>query len=69
MCAGALVLARIKSIIFGAKDPKTGACGSIVNIVNNRRLNHRIKVKGDVLADESASLLKEFFRKKRVKNN
>ncbi|MDD5196392.1 MAG: tRNA adenosine(34) deaminase TadA [Candidatus Omnitrophica bacterium] len=67
MCAGALVLARIKNICFGAKDPKTGACGSVVNIVNNKRLNHRIKVKSGILEEESAFLLKEFFKKKRGK--
>lgn len=67
MCAGALVLARIKEIYFGAKDPKTGACGSVINITHNKKLNHRIKVKGGILKEESASLLKEFFKKKRVK--
>jgi len=67
MCAGALVLARIKSICFGAKDPKTGACGSVVNIINNKRLNHRIKIKSGILEKESAFLLKEFFKQKRPK--
>lgn len=67
MCAGALVLARIKHIYFGASDPKTGACGSVVNIVNNKKLNHRIKVESGILEDECASLLKEFFKKKRIK--
>lgn len=65
MCAGALVLARVKNIYFGAKDLKTGACGSVVNIVNNRKFNHRIKVRSGILETECASLLKEFFRKKR----
>ncbi len=65
MCAGALVLARIKNIYFGAKDPKTGACGSVINIANNKKLNHRIKVKSGILEEECAGLLKEFFRKKR----
>jgi tRNA(adenine34) deaminase len=67
MCAGALVLARIKDLYFGARDPKTGACGSIINIANHKRLNHRIKVKKGILEKESASLLKEFFKKKRKK--
>ena len=67
MCAGALVLARIKNLYFGAKDPKTGACGSVVNIVNNKKLNHRLKVKGGILKKECGSLLKEFFKKKRCK--
>jgi tRNA(adenine34) deaminase len=65
MCCGALVLARIKNIYFGAKDPKTGACGSVVNIAENQKLNHRIKVRGGVLEAECSRLLKEFFRKKR----
>jgi tRNA(adenine34) deaminase len=65
MCAGALVLARIKDLYFGAQDPKTGACGSIINIANNRKLNHRIKVQKGISEKESGSLLKEFFRKKR----
>jgi tRNA(adenine34) deaminase len=67
MCAGALVLARIKDIYFGARDPKTGACGSVVNIVNNKKLNHRIKAEGGILEDECGGLLKEFFKKKRRK--
>jgi tRNA(adenine34) deaminase len=67
MCAGALVLARLKHIYYGAKDPKTGACGSVVNIVNHRKLNHHIKVKGGILDKECGALLSEFFRKKRRK--
>ena len=67
MCAGALVLARIKNLYFGAADPKTGACGSVVNIANHKKLNHRIKVTKGILREECASLLKEFFRKKRSK--
>ncbi len=65
MCAGALILARVKRLIFGASDPKTGACGSIVNIANNKKLNHRIKVEKGVLEKECAWLLREFFKKKR----
>jgi tRNA(adenine34) deaminase len=67
MCAGALVLSRIKNLYYGAKDPKAGACGSIVNIVNHKKLNHRLKVKSGILKQECSSLLKEFFRKKRRK--
>jgi len=69
MCAGALVLSRLKNLYFGAKDPKTGACGSIINIVNHKKLNHRIKVKGGILEQECGSLLKEFFKNKRAKLN
>jgi tRNA(adenine34) deaminase len=65
MCAGALVLSRIKNLYFGTKDPKTGACGSVSNIVNHKKLNHKIKVKNGILKDECGSLLTEFFKKKR----
>jgi tRNA(adenine34) deaminase len=66
MCAGALVLARVKEIIYGAPDPKTGACGSIVNIAGNKNLNHRITVSKGILEEEAARLLREFFKKKRA---
>jgi tRNA(adenine34) deaminase len=66
MCAGALVLARIKEIIYGADDPKTGACGSILNIVNNKELNHQVDITKGVLANDCAFLLSEFFQKKRA---
>jgi tRNA(adenine34) deaminase len=66
MCAGALVLARVKHIYYGAQDPKSGACGSVVNIANHKKLNHRIKVKGGMMREECGELLKEFFRKKRL---
>lgn len=65
MCAGALVLARVKHIYFGARDPKTGACGSVFNIAASSRLNHRITVKGGILKEECGALLSEFFRNKR----
>ena len=65
MCAGALVLARIKKLFFGANDPKTGACGSVINIVNHKELNHRIKVTKGIFQTECSSLLKGFFKKKR----
>lgn len=65
MCTGAMVLARIKDLIYAAKDLKTGACGSVLDLTAHKKLNHRIKVKKGVLEDESSSLIKEFFRKKR----
>jgi len=68
MCTGALVLGRIQNLYFGAKDPKAGACGSATNIVNNKKLNHRIKVKEGILKEECSSLLKDFFKKKRNKS-
>jgi len=65
MCAGALVLARIKNLYFGASDPKAGASGSVINIVNHKKLNHRIKATGGILQEECSSILKDFFKKKR----
>lgn len=65
MCAGALVLSRVKNLYFGARDPKAGACGSVVNIARHNKLNHRIKVTKGILEKECGSLLKEFFKKKR----
>ena len=65
MCAGAMVLARVKDIYFGAQDPKTGACGSVFNIADSKKLNHRIKVKGGILAKECGELLSEFFKRRR----
>ena len=65
MCAGALVLSRMKRLVFGARDPKTGACGSVLNIVQNARLNHRVEVTEGVLADEASRLLQAFFRQLR----
>ncbi|MEI6365163.1 MAG: nucleoside deaminase [Actinomycetes bacterium] len=61
MCAGAAVLARVDRIVFGAHDEKAGAAGSMWDLVRDRRLNHRPEVISGVLADESASLLREFF--------
>lgn len=65
MCAGALVLARLDAVYFGAKDAKTGACGSVINIAHHKKLNHRLKVEGGILAKDCAGLLSEFFRNKR----
>ena len=61
MCAGAVVLARIARLVYGAIDPKAGAVGSLWDIVRDRRLNHRPEVVGGVLADECGELLREFF--------
>ena len=65
MCAGALVLGRVKKLIYGARDPKTGASGSVFNITRNKKLNHRIEIRRGVLERDCADLLKEFFKKKR----
>ncbi len=67
MCAGALVLARLKKVYFGANDPKTGACGSVINIVEHKKLNHHLAVESGLLAEECGTLLSEFFKKKRRK--
>lgn len=66
MCAGAIVQSRISRLVFGAWDPKAGACGSIFDIPAERRLNHRVEVAAGVLAEESQRLLQEFFRRLRV---
>ena len=69
MCAGALVLARVDRLVYGCNDPKTGACGSLYNIVEDDRLNHRIATISGVLADECSRQLSAFFQKKRAANN
>jgi tRNA(adenine34) deaminase len=65
MCAGALVLARVARLVFGAWEPKTGAVGSLWDVVRDRRLNHRPQVRGGVLADECAAPLAAFFARQR----
>jgi len=67
MCAGALVLARIDRLVYGCDDPKAGACGSLYNIVQDERLNHRLEITAGVLADECTALLSNFFQQKRNK--
>lgn len=66
MCIGAAILARVARVVFGAWDLKGGACGSVLDIPQERRLNHRIEVVGGVLADESRELLTRFFEGLRV---
>jgi tRNA(adenine34) deaminase len=65
MCVGALVHARIARIVYGAPDPKTGACGSVFDLAASPRLNHRIEVTGGVLGDDCGALLKRFFAARR----
>jgi tRNA(adenine34) deaminase len=65
MCVGALIHARVARIVYGAADPKGGACGSVLDFASDARLNHRIVVEGGLLADESAALLREFFAARR----
>ena len=65
MCAGMLVHARVKRVVFGAKDAKTGAAGSVMNLLQHPALNHQLEVVSGVLADECANKLSDFFRKRR----
>jgi tRNA(adenine34) deaminase len=66
MCAGAAVLARIPTVVFGAPDPKAGFAGSLGNLLQDPRLNHRAEVVGGVLEEECGALLREFFRDRRT---
>jgi len=66
MCVGAAILARVQRLVFGVADPKGGACGSIFNIPEERRLNHHLEVRGGVLERESQELLQQFFRSLRA---
>ena len=65
MCAGAMVLARMDRLVIGADDPKTGACGSLLNIAANEKLNHRIEITRGVLESECAAILRDFFKARR----
>jgi tRNA(adenine34) deaminase len=69
MCAGAIVLARIPQLVFGAYDIKAGACGTLYNIPQDARLNHQVRIIPGVLDAECASLMQEYFRKKRIKTD
>ncbi len=62
MCAGAIIQSRVSRLVFGTKDPKAGACGSVFNLPDERRLNHRVQVVGGVLERESQELMQAFFR-------
>ena len=65
MCAGAIVLARVGRVVFGAYDPKSGACGSVLNLLDEPRFNHRPAVTSNVRSEEAAALLSAFFRSRR----
>jgi tRNA(adenine34) deaminase len=65
MCAGAMIHARLKRLVYGADDPKAGAVHSVMEVLNHTRLNHRVEVRGGILAGKCAELLQEFFRKRR----
>src|SRR5436309_10227259 len=65
-CAGAIVLAKVKTLVFGAYDEKAGMCGSVGDLVRHPRLNHRVEVKGGAEAEQCAGLIREFFASRRV---
>ena len=67
MCSGAIMHARVRRVVFGAGDPKTGACGSVVDLFAEAKLNHHATVTGGVMAEEAVSLLKNFFAGRRNK--
>ena len=69
MCAGAIVQARIAQVVYGASDPRAGAAGSVFELLRSAQLNHRALVVGGILAEECASLLREFFRQRRRLRN
>ncbi len=65
MCAGAILHARIARLAYATADPKAGACGSVLDVIKHPKLNHRVKVVPGLLADESAAMLRQFFRERR----
>src|SRR6476646_3493000 len=69
MCAGALIHARVARLVYGASDPKAGAAGSVLQIINHPGLNHRMEVTAGVLSSECSEILQEFFRRKRQQSN
>ena len=69
MCAGAMMHARLARVVYGASDPKTGVCGSVLNLFAEPRLNHHTEVQGGVLAEECGTMLSAFFAERRLKNN
>jgi tRNA(Arg) A34 adenosine deaminase TadA len=69
MCAGAIVQARVDRVVFGARDPKAGAAGSALKVLNHPKLNHQVEVASGVLKEECAALMREFFQARRKKLN
>jgi tRNA(adenine34) deaminase len=69
MCAGAMVLARLQKVYIGASDPKTGACGSLMNILQDERLNHKVEIKTGIMQQQCEKLMKSFFQNLRKKKS
>ncbi len=69
MCAGAILHARIRRLVYAAPDPKAGACGSALEVLNHPLLNHRVEVTRDLLAEECGTMLSDFFRARRTKSS
>jgi tRNA(adenine34) deaminase len=67
MCAGAIVHARLSKLIFAVADPKTGACGSIFNLLQTEELNHKVEIDKSIMEDECRALIQTFFKEKRLK--
>jgi len=67
MCAGAILHARVARLVYAASDPKAGACGSVLGVMNHPQLNHRVEVSSGLLADECGAILREFFRTRRTR--
>ena len=68
MCAGAIVQSRFDAVIIGARDPKSGACGSVLDITSDTRLNHQPEVVFGVMAEECSNILKDFFKARRTES-
>jgi tRNA(adenine34) deaminase len=68
MCAGAILLARVKTLVYGAADPKTGACGSVFTVINDKRNNHQVEIIKGVLEKECGEIVGNFFKNKRVES-
>ncbi|HTD54862.1 MAG TPA: tRNA adenosine(34) deaminase TadA [Silvibacterium sp.] len=68
MCAGAVIHARLKRLVYGARDPKAGAAGSVLEVLNHPRLNHQMEVTAGLLQEQCGELLREFFRQRRVES-
>jgi tRNA(adenine34) deaminase len=66
MCAGAMIHARLERLVFAAADPKAGACGSVLEVLNHPRLNHQMQVEQGIMAEEAGELLRSFFRERRT---